>query len=118
MNASMDSFRENGFHGTKMTEISKVADVSSATLYKHFDSKDQLFGACLELLHCKFANGKTNNKHALQFLQDVARVELSRIDMGSGYANASKTMLTFSSTKLEEPPVAVSPRGEEKTSAT
>jgi TetR/AcrR family transcriptional regulator, multidrug resistance operon repressor len=34
--------RENGFHGTPMSQIAKKAGVAAGTIYHHFDSKDTL----------------------------------------------------------------------------
>lgn len=41
-------FQGEGFDGGTMAEIAKLADVSTATLYKHFDSKEELFCAVVE----------------------------------------------------------------------
>lgn len=43
LSAGMDLFMRHGFAGTGMAEIAKHADVSTATLYKHFESKEELF---------------------------------------------------------------------------
>jgi len=34
--------KENGFHGTPMSQIAKKAGVAAGTIYHHFDSKDTL----------------------------------------------------------------------------
>ena len=41
--AAFDLFAAQGFAATGMAEIARSADVSTATLYKHFSSKDALF---------------------------------------------------------------------------
>ncbi|MGD9264774.1 MAG: TetR/AcrR family transcriptional regulator [Lysobacterales bacterium] len=43
--AAKDEFRDNGFGGTSMDRIAKVAGVSKRTVYNHFDSKETLFKA-------------------------------------------------------------------------
>jgi AcrR family transcriptional regulator len=43
-----ESFKENGFERTTMSEISERVGGSKATLYGYYDSKEQLFAACLE----------------------------------------------------------------------
>lgn len=40
-------FLENGFDGTSMDEVAKRAGVSKQTVYSHFSSKEQLFGAAI-----------------------------------------------------------------------
>jgi AcrR family transcriptional regulator len=48
-------FAENGFYGTTTRALAKTAGVSEALLYKHFPSKESLYGAMLEAC----ANGPT-----------------------------------------------------------
>lgn len=45
IDAAIDEFREQGFLGAKTTSIAKKANVSSRTLYNHFESKEALFEA-------------------------------------------------------------------------
>ncbi|MDE0695499.1 MAG: TetR/AcrR family transcriptional regulator [Boseongicola sp.] len=45
IDAAIDEFREQGFLGAKTTSIARKANVSSRTLYNHFDSKEALFEA-------------------------------------------------------------------------
>jgi AcrR family transcriptional regulator len=46
--AATKVFAENGFHGTTTRKLAKEAGVSEALLYKHFPSKESLFGAMLK----------------------------------------------------------------------
>ena len=48
--AAIAEFREHGFNGTSMDRVAAAADVSKRTVYNHFPSKDELFGAILERL--------------------------------------------------------------------
>lgn len=41
--AGINVFSQNGYHGAKMTEIAKEAEVSVGSLYKYFDNKHSLF---------------------------------------------------------------------------
>lgn len=50
IDAAIVEFREQGFLGAKTTAIAKRADVSSRTLYKHFESKEALFEAISEIM--------------------------------------------------------------------
>jgi TetR/AcrR family transcriptional repressor of mexJK operon len=53
LNAATELFAAKGYGAVSMDAIARAADVSKATLYAHFESKDQLFAtivqvACLE----------------------------------------------------------------------
>lgn len=48
MGAARAEFQGNGFTHAAMAEIARKADVSTATLYKHFGSKEELFSAVVE----------------------------------------------------------------------
>lgn len=50
IDAAIEEFREQGFLGAKTTEIAKRANVSSRTLYKHFESKEALFEAISQIM--------------------------------------------------------------------
>lgn len=50
IDAAIIEFREQGFLGAKTTAIAKRADVSSRTLYKHFESKEALFEAISQIM--------------------------------------------------------------------
>ena len=50
LDASVTLFLENGFAGTQVDSVAKAAGVSSATVYKHFKTKAELFGAIMERL--------------------------------------------------------------------
>ncbi|MEM9128309.1 MAG: TetR/AcrR family transcriptional regulator [Pseudomonadota bacterium] len=42
-----DLFLQSGFFGTSMTHIAKACAIRKASLYHHFESKDELFIACV-----------------------------------------------------------------------
>ena len=48
--AAIAEFREHGFNGTSMDRVAAAAEVSKRTVYNHFPSKDELFGAILDHL--------------------------------------------------------------------
>ncbi|WP_343565328.1 TetR/AcrR family transcriptional regulator [Kiloniella sp. b19] len=50
IDAAIEEFREQGFLGAKTTSIAKRANVSSRTLYNHFESKEALFEAISEIM--------------------------------------------------------------------
>ncbi|WP_171236938.1 TetR/AcrR family transcriptional regulator [Ruegeria sp. HKCCA6837] len=50
IDAAIDEFKEQGFLGANTTSIAKKANVSSRTLYNHFESKEALFDAISEIM--------------------------------------------------------------------
>lgn len=50
LDAAIEEFREQGFLGAKTTSIAKRANVSSRTLYNHFESKEALFEAISQIM--------------------------------------------------------------------
>jgi TetR/AcrR family transcriptional regulator, regulator of autoinduction and epiphytic fitness len=48
LEAARKNFLTNGYSGAGMAEIARDADVSTATLYKHFSSKEALFTAVVK----------------------------------------------------------------------
>lgn len=50
MDAATQEFREHGFLGANITRIAKRAEVSSRTLYKHFESKEVLFDEIAKIM--------------------------------------------------------------------
>lgn len=51
LKAARENFLESGFSRVAMAMIARDADVSTATLYKHFASKDALFAAVVREAH-------------------------------------------------------------------
>lgn len=49
LEAAVALFLEQGFDGTSMDAVAKGAGVSKQTVYSHFASKEQLFGAAIEI---------------------------------------------------------------------
>lgn len=47
LQAAIQEFREQGFPAARVNRIAELAEVSKRTLYKHFESKEALFGAIL-----------------------------------------------------------------------
>ncbi|MBO9469556.1 TetR/AcrR family transcriptional regulator [Endozoicomonas sp. G2_2] len=48
LDAALECFLDRGFSGTSLSRIARAADVSTATLYRHFPSKDELFAQIIE----------------------------------------------------------------------
>ena len=52
--AAVSEFQELGFAGASMDRVAARADVSKRTVYNHFESKEALFRAILDLMAGKF----------------------------------------------------------------
>ncbi len=50
LDAAVGEFQERGFAGASMDRIAARANVSKRTVYNHFDSKDALFRAILDIM--------------------------------------------------------------------
>lgn len=53
LQTAVDLFSKRGFKGTTTKEIAKVAGVSEAMVFRHFASKDELYGAILHNKGCQ-----------------------------------------------------------------
>nr|WP_243435857.1 TetR/AcrR family transcriptional regulator [Acanthopleuribacter pedis] len=54
MAAAIEEFRETGFAGARINRIAERAQVSKRTLYKHYQSKEALFYAIIDLTIAEF----------------------------------------------------------------
>jgi len=52
LQTAFDLFSQKGFRGTTTKDIARGSGVSEATVFKHFSSKDELYGAILEAKKC------------------------------------------------------------------
>ncbi len=50
LDAAIEEFQKNGFLGASMDRIAESAKVSKRTVYNHFESKEHLFRAIMELV--------------------------------------------------------------------
>lgn len=48
LDAAISIFAQNGYHNASMDNIAKQAGISKPMLYLYFDSKEELFKACVE----------------------------------------------------------------------
>ena len=53
LRTAVDLFSQKGFKGTTTKEIAKAAGVSEAIIYRHFATKDELYGAILHSKSCQ-----------------------------------------------------------------
>lgn len=55
LNAAIAEFQEQGFVAARISRIGERAKVSSRTLYRHFDSKEALFDAIVDIVFTECA---------------------------------------------------------------
>jgi TetR/AcrR family transcriptional regulator len=67
LDAAIQEFSANGLAGARMDQIASVAGVNKALLYYHFDSKDNLYSAALEMIATK-----TRDATMATFLRDAS----------------------------------------------
>jgi TetR/AcrR family transcriptional regulator len=67
LDAALREFSANGLAGARMDQIASVAGVNKALLYYHFDSKDKLYAAALEMIAIK-----TRDATMAQFLREAS----------------------------------------------
>lgn len=53
LQTAVDLFSKKGFKGTTTKEIARVAGVSEAMVFRHFASKEELYGAILDTKGCR-----------------------------------------------------------------
>jgi len=51
LNVSLDLFSQKGFEGTSVAEIAENVGIKKASLYSHFDSKQEIFETLIELIN-------------------------------------------------------------------
>lgn len=101
LDAAEQLFGQQGYHNTGMMEVSREADVSTATLYKHFESKEKLAQLVVERVEKEspkkadrlMANMLTNNQSfvpqrlgALTKAEGVTSVVFNRVKIALGKA--------------------------------
>lgn len=56
LDAAIEEFRIHGFEAARVNDIAQRGQVSKRTLYKHFDSKQMLFNAIIEIIMTEAAS--------------------------------------------------------------
>ncbi len=87
MLAGRENFLRNGFSRAAVADIAREADVSTATLYKHFSSKEELFAVVVREI-CADLGGEfatvSDSDNLRQVMHDMARRYLkSQFEMGA-----------------------------------
>ncbi|MEE6174918.1 TetR/AcrR family transcriptional regulator [Mycobacterium sp. 050134] len=69
--AAVHAFRVRGYTATTMSTVAAIARVSPRTLYRHFGSKSDLFGAATEESTARFISGLFENVHKLSLREAI-----------------------------------------------
>ncbi len=74
LESTLELIKENGFHGTPMSQVAKKAKVAAGTIYHYFDSKDtlicQLFSYVKErIVEALFDQDDVNNDFKERFFK-------------------------------------------------
>lgn len=80
--AAWEVFREKGFAGASMSDVSERLGGSKATLYRYFPSKEALFAAALEQMIGESA------AHAFAGLWNEGDIETRLLEFGEKYLEA------------------------------
>ena len=72
LSAAYTLFRKHGFHDTGVAALSDLANVSTATLYKHFSGKEEILAACIETQMLRQTDGSVETDQAEVFLEAVS----------------------------------------------
>lgn len=105
LNAAMEAFSEGGYHSTAMDDIAERAGVSKPVLYRHFDSKLDLYLAVAHRVAAEVVRITEDALSSTDVNEDRMKACLTNFFAfverpSSGYA------LLFASDMLAEPAVA------------
>jgi AcrR family transcriptional regulator len=98
LKAARELFYRNGIHTVSVDAIAEAADTNKTTLYRHFESKDELVAECLRALGREFdaAWAEIERAHAgkprdqlLAWLRFIAEFKLGTNERGCAFANAA-----------------------------
>jgi AcrR family transcriptional regulator len=98
LKAARDLFYRNGIHAVGVDAIAEAANTNKTTLYRHFESKDELVAECLRALGGEFdrAWAEIERAHAgkpkdqlLAWLRFIAEFKLDGSERGCAFANAA-----------------------------
>jgi AcrR family transcriptional regulator len=98
LKAARELFYRYGIHAVGVDAIAAAADTNKTTLYRHFESKDELVAECLRGLGREFDTtwAEIERAHAgqpgdqlLAWLRFVAEFKLGRSERGCAFANAA-----------------------------
>jgi len=81
LKAAISEFYERGYESSSMDIVAKNANVSKATIYNHFENKEELFFAITDIFMNRFKKAfdftYNKNKGIKEQLLDIAKKEIS-----------------------------------------
>jgi AcrR family transcriptional regulator len=98
LKAARELFYRSGIHGVGVDAIAEAAGTNKTTLYRHFESKDELIAACLREYgrELEAAWVEIEQEHAgrpkeqlLAWLRFIAEFKLGTTERGCAFANAA-----------------------------
>jgi AcrR family transcriptional regulator len=98
LKAAQELFYQNGIHTIGVDAIAEAAGTNKTTLYRHFESKDELVAECLREYGRKLETAWTEIERAydgnprdqlLAWLRFVAEFKLGTTERGCAFANAA-----------------------------
>jgi AcrR family transcriptional regulator len=98
LRAARELFYLHGIHPVSVDTIAEAAETNKTTLYRHFQSKDELVAECLRELDRDFASAWTEIERAhagnpknqlLAWLRFIAEFKLGDSERGCAFANAA-----------------------------
>lgn len=99
INAAKEEFTQSGFTAANMNNVSRNAEVSKRTLYRHFESKELLFEAVLEeLQHSKAKDVHYPFKPQQSLKQQLTDITLQEVGLlydDGGIAFARTVVMEF-----------------------
>ena len=112
---ALRQFSQKGFDGTSMSDIAKPLGITKAALYKHFESKQQIFDEIiveseekykdvLDKLSVHFLNdnkGKMSKKD-VDVYSGISVLKFVRFSMNDEYSRQVRRMLTISQFQSRE----------------
>ena len=93
---ALRQFSQKGFDGTSMSDIAKPLGITKAALYKHFESKQQIFDRIIEESEVKYKD--VLDKLSVHYLNDnKGKMNKKDVDVYSGISaeDLSKNVLKF-----------------------
>lgn len=87
LSAAADAFAERGFADTGMDDVAAAAGITRLIVYRHFDSKEDLYGAVLQHVRDRLAEelvsatGPSGENVAVRALLAVARTDAAGVTL-------------------------------------
>lgn len=104
--AALDLFVENGYTGTKITDIAQKVDMSTGLLFHYYESKEALYLALMDIATQGAQNAKqieVDIAQPLLFFEEVAKGVLQALQESSFYSKLFLLMSAATRPGVPEP---------------